>query len=242
METLCHPRLDLVAVRVVSPLVRRGRIAVRLRFPYGTGRATAADWTRPEAHETVLVRRAPHSADLARRLDDDGYHVRLAWAPAGRLAEEAKHAYVLEPAGDGEALEAVVGFSPLRSRSRSPASRTPAGPHGSTGTASGRRAGPSISRKAATPAGASWSAGSCSRSTSPRSSARAGTRRRRPGSPSTAGRASSTSRCTGGTPRTSLSGAASSSWSGASATTTRSCRGRGRPRGARATPARGGPR
>ena len=57
VETLCHPRLDLVAVRVDSPLVRRGRIAIRLRFPYGTGGATAADWTRPEAHETALVHR-----------------------------------------------------------------------------------------------------------------------------------------------------------------------------------------
>ena len=53
VETLCHPRLDLVAVRVVSSLVRRGQVAIRLRFPYGAGQATAADWTRPEAHETV---------------------------------------------------------------------------------------------------------------------------------------------------------------------------------------------
>ena len=36
-----------------------GRIAVRLRFPYGTGGATAADWTQPDAHETVLVRSSP---------------------------------------------------------------------------------------------------------------------------------------------------------------------------------------
>jgi hypothetical protein len=111
VETLCHPRLDLVAVRVVSPLVRKGRVAVRLRFPYGTGGATAADWTRPEAHET-LVRRTANGAEIERRLDDDRYHVRLAWAPGGRLAEEARHAFVLEPAADGEALEAMVGFSP----------------------------------------------------------------------------------------------------------------------------------
>jgi hypothetical protein len=112
VETLCHPRLDLVAVRVVSPLVRRGRIAVRLLFPYGTGGTTAADWTRPDAHETTLVRRTAGDTELERRLDDDRYRVRLAWAPAGRLAEEARHAFVLEPTGDGEALEATVAFSP----------------------------------------------------------------------------------------------------------------------------------
>ena len=114
VETLCHPSLDLLAVRVVSPLVRRGRIALQLRFPYGTGRATAADWTRPEAHETRLVGRTAAAAELERRLDADRYHVRLAWAPGGRFAEEARHAFVLEPSGDGDALEAVVAFSPER--------------------------------------------------------------------------------------------------------------------------------
>jgi protein-glucosylgalactosylhydroxylysine glucosidase len=112
VETLCHPRLDLVAVRVVSPLVRSGRVAMRLRFPYGSGGATAADWARPEAHSTLLTSRTAQGAEIERRLDDDRYHVRLGWSPTGRFAEEAKHAFVLEPAGNGDALEAVVGFSP----------------------------------------------------------------------------------------------------------------------------------
>ncbi len=112
VETLCHPQLDLVAVRVVSSLVRQGRMAIRLRFPYGTGHVTAADWTRPEAHETVLVRSDARGAELARRLDGDSYRVRLAWAPAATLAEKERHVFVLEPGGEGEALETVVGFSP----------------------------------------------------------------------------------------------------------------------------------
>ena len=68
VETLCHPALDLVAVRVVSRLVGLGRIAVRLRFPYGTGAATTADWTRPDAHETGSSgrrRRAPPSTGVS---------------------------------------------------------------------------------------------------------------------------------------------------------------------------------
>jgi hypothetical protein len=112
VETLCHPRLDLVAVRVVSPLVRRGRLALRLRFPYGTGQATAADWTRPEAHETVLVRSSATGAELARRLDGDRYSVRLAWAPAATLVERERHVFVLERGRDGDTLEAAVAFSP----------------------------------------------------------------------------------------------------------------------------------
>jgi hypothetical protein len=112
VETLCHPRLDLVAVRVVSPLVRRGRLALRLLFPYGTGQATAADWTRPDSHETALVRSSANGAELARSLDGDRYRVRLAWAPAATLAEKEKHVFVLEPGRDGDTLEAAVAFSP----------------------------------------------------------------------------------------------------------------------------------
>jgi hypothetical protein len=112
VETLCHPRLDLVAVRVVSPLLARGRIAIRLLFPYGSAETTAADWARPEAHETRLVAAGARSAAIERRLDADRYHVRLSWVPGGRLVEEARHVLVLEPApGEGE-LEAVVAFSP----------------------------------------------------------------------------------------------------------------------------------
>ena len=121
VETLCHPRLDLVAVRVVSPLVRRGRIALRLRFPYGTGQATAADWTRPEAHETVLVRSSASGAELLRRLDGDRYSVRLAWIPAATLAEKERHVFVLEPARGDDTLEAVVAFSPTPLREPLPA-------------------------------------------------------------------------------------------------------------------------
>ena len=50
VETMCHPSLDAVGVRVTSALLRTGRVKVALRFPYGTGQTTAADWSRPDAH------------------------------------------------------------------------------------------------------------------------------------------------------------------------------------------------
>ena len=111
VETLCHPSLDAIAVRVVSPLVGRGQIAIRLRFPYGSGDTTSADWTRPEAHETTLLRSGERSAALVRRLDDDRYHVNVAWAPAGRLTEEARHDYVLALNGGADTVEATVHFA-----------------------------------------------------------------------------------------------------------------------------------
>ena len=37
VETVCDPKLDGIAVRVESPLLKQGRLAIQIHFPYGTG-------------------------------------------------------------------------------------------------------------------------------------------------------------------------------------------------------------
>ena len=112
VETVCHPALDAVSVRVVSPLVGTGRIAVEFRFPYGTGQMTAADWTKPDAHTTVLTRPGPGEARFARRLDGDAYHASARWSPGGTLSETGPHAYVLEAARGAGSFGLTVAFTP----------------------------------------------------------------------------------------------------------------------------------
>ncbi|MFN8094460.1 MAG: glycoside hydrolase family 65 [Vicinamibacteria bacterium] len=119
VETLCHPARDLVAVRVVSPLVGARRLAIRIRFPYGSAGRSAADWAREEAHETTVARRGPRSALVARRVDDTRYAVLAAWAPDGSLAREGRHELAIEPAG-GAALEAAFAFGPSAPRAPLP--------------------------------------------------------------------------------------------------------------------------
>jgi len=110
VETLCHPELDLIAVRVVSPLVGTGRLALRLRFPYGTGETTGADWTHPEAHATRRTRPAPAAARFERRLDGDRYTVDLAWSGEASLEQRDAHDYTLSPEAPGAAFEVAVAF------------------------------------------------------------------------------------------------------------------------------------
>jgi hypothetical protein len=112
VETICHPERDVLAVRVASPLVARGRIALRLQFPYGSPDRAAADWTRPEAHRTTLVRSSSTTALLARELDADRYDVALRWSGPARLARQGPHQYLLTPAASRDSLEAVIGFTP----------------------------------------------------------------------------------------------------------------------------------
>ena len=112
VQTICHPTQDLLAVRVTSPLLKQGRICIQIHFPYGTGATTTADWTKPDAHETTLTQ--PRPGIGASSLADwtttpTGF--RAAGRRERRLAETAKHRFVLTPAKDTDSLEFVCAFS-----------------------------------------------------------------------------------------------------------------------------------
>jgi len=112
VETLCHPTRDLVAVRIESPLVATGRMAVVLAFPYGSPGTSGADWTKPDAHQTTMVRRATNRVDFVRRLDGDSYVAALSWMSGAELKSEKPHTFVLSPRKAEPALEFVCVFSP----------------------------------------------------------------------------------------------------------------------------------
>jgi hypothetical protein len=112
VETIGHPTLDAVSVRVKSSLVRTGRVAIDLRFPYGTGQMTAADWTKPEAHRTVLTQPQPNDARFVRTLDADTYYASTRWEPGGAMAKVGPHTYLLSAAPDTDALAFTAVFTP----------------------------------------------------------------------------------------------------------------------------------
>ena len=78
VQTCCHPELDLIAVRIESPLLADGRLRVRLAFPYASPGMSMADWSHPERHATTLSRPAKNRADFARKLDATEYAVQSA--------------------------------------------------------------------------------------------------------------------------------------------------------------------
>ena len=111
VQTICHPTRDLLAVRVVSPLLKQGRIAIQLHFPYGTGDIKTADWSRPDAHETVFEQDKINVGQFTRKLDHDSYCVAAKWTAGAMLKEVAKHKFVLTPSKEGDALEFVCAFT-----------------------------------------------------------------------------------------------------------------------------------
>ncbi len=112
VETCCHPRLDLVAIRVSSRLVGEGRLAAAIEFPYGSPQMSAADWGRQEAHRSQLRAQTARRCEILRELDKDRYFTILEWEEPATLLHEGPHRFVLGPEGQGGRLSFVCLFSP----------------------------------------------------------------------------------------------------------------------------------
>jgi len=111
VTTVCHPDEDVVAVRVASPALRDGRATVTVDFPFASDTfGGTADWSRPDAHTTVLVPEGPSAARWRRTLDADGYEVRGRWTPGAQVEHQEDHRYRLSAAGL-DAVEVVLRFS-----------------------------------------------------------------------------------------------------------------------------------
>ncbi len=78
--TCVHPRLDLVAVRIESPLVNSGELEVALDFPYPSlaNSSCVGDFTRTEGNATIATWEGKRRIDFARRVDAVTYHAAIA--------------------------------------------------------------------------------------------------------------------------------------------------------------------
>jgi hypothetical protein len=82
VETCVHPKFDLVAVRIESPLVASGQLEVALDFAYPSlnDSAWVGDFTRTTGHTTVAMRRGERRIDFVRKVDAVTYHAALEMA------------------------------------------------------------------------------------------------------------------------------------------------------------------
>ena len=115
VQTLCHPKRDMVAVQVESPLVASGQLKVVLDFPYAHDsnikNTPPVLWDRPERHTTRELVYATNRADFERQLDATKYYASLAWSAGASLDKAGRHTYVLS-GGESGALALRCQFSP----------------------------------------------------------------------------------------------------------------------------------
>ncbi|NUT51234.1 MAG: hypothetical protein HOV94_28620 [Saccharothrix sp.] len=108
VTTCCHPDLDVLGVRVASPGLSRGGLAVRIAFPYGSQSwHDAADWTGPERHESTSHTEVD-GVRIDRRLDATRFAVRVHHEPGATVRRTGPHEFLV--GADADVLELGVRF------------------------------------------------------------------------------------------------------------------------------------
>lgn len=111
VQTICHPSIDLLAVRVRSPLMTEGHVAILLQFPYASPDMISADWSQPQAHTSTLSLDGPISARITRKVDDTSYYVYLCWLEGCQLVHDKQHTFLLKPKAGSDSMDLVCLFT-----------------------------------------------------------------------------------------------------------------------------------
>jgi len=110
VETSVHPELDLVIVRLRSPLLRDGRLGVELKFPGVAAQLNPdpADWQHPQAHRTTRLERGPRGFALQRQLDATRYYVKVSADRDILVQAPGPHQYRIVAGGKSSGKDSVT--------------------------------------------------------------------------------------------------------------------------------------
>lgn len=98
--TYCHQQQDAIAVKVISALIKEGRLHTRLRFPYPTGAWTDVgnNWSSENKHQSFIVSQKTGYALLRHTLDTTSYYATVHWTGNAQMKEKDRHYFILIPA------------------------------------------------------------------------------------------------------------------------------------------------
>ena len=112
ITAVCHQRYDAVAFKIQSPLLSKGRIQVRVRFPYPNGqwKDVGNNWLNDERHSSAIVSQHAGKATIMRTLDASIYYASLNWT-SGAIKKQRAHYYLLHPSAGKNIFEFTCHFS-----------------------------------------------------------------------------------------------------------------------------------
>ncbi|MBS1564972.1 MAG: hypothetical protein JST39_11325, partial [Bacteroidetes bacterium] len=113
--TYAHQQQDIVSVQVSSPLLKEGRLRIRLRFPYPNGQFSdeGDNWKDADKHQSSILQNNAGTALIDHRLDSTTYYVACQWNGQATLAKKEAHYFLLSPKTPG-LFQASFRFSAKR--------------------------------------------------------------------------------------------------------------------------------
>lgn len=112
VSTYAHAGKDAIGVKINSPLIREGRLKVKLLFPYPTGQWTdeGTNYANDDKHTSQPVLMLSNVATIEHQLDTTKYYVHLHWKEPATLTERKPHYFLLNPS-QGNTFEFTASFS-----------------------------------------------------------------------------------------------------------------------------------
>ena len=120
--TYGHQQQDAIAVKVNSPLIREGRIFIRVRMPYpsGTWGDIGNNWSDENKHRSLVIGKNKNRATIEHTLDTTTYYSDLSWNGMATIKERSAHYFIITPSA-GNSFEFSCRFSSIKQKSPAPA-------------------------------------------------------------------------------------------------------------------------
>lgn len=106
LKTVCHPDLDMISVKIISGLIGKNRLKVKINFPLGVSSKNGYDFNAPDKHTTNILSDTNNVTVFKRIQDNDSYTVAVGRNNAD-LKRVTQHMYYLEP----QKTDSVYEFS-----------------------------------------------------------------------------------------------------------------------------------
>lgn len=114
---------DIIAAKIESPLLKEGRIKIRIRFPYPNAqfKDEGTYYGDDERHSSSILAMTEHSAIIEHKLDDFSYALVADWSNTARIAAQQPHYFSISPEKDKTVFEFSCLFTPHPEKAAVPA-------------------------------------------------------------------------------------------------------------------------
>lgn len=121
VTTVCHPDQDLIAARIQSPLLKSGRLRLKLSFPYPSGGHVddGCNWQSPDQHSTSVAA-GENEARITRQLDSVRYFATVGWEGQAKITQPDKHRVLIIPGSEEEIFSFSCRFSENENPEKNP--------------------------------------------------------------------------------------------------------------------------
>ena len=113
VTTIGNQNQDGFLVEVISALINKGQLKIKLQYPYPTGQWSdfGTYYGESEKHQSLIISQNNNSVKLKHLLEGAAYFTQLKWEGKAQISEKQKHQFILSPNKEERIFQLSVVFS-----------------------------------------------------------------------------------------------------------------------------------